>query len=134
MKKTTTIRKPNRRPSRERKNESGVQNQLSKLRTNSASRKRTEKLDMNTTLEQPITEAQETATVDQPQNPKSGFSRGMLGKVRRAHIKAGIAEPTDALCEAFVRNLLATAVPIMKRSSTRIAKVIKGEVEIEALK
>jgi hypothetical protein len=59
---------------------------------------------------------------------------GMLGKVRRAHVKAGIGEPTQGVLEAFARKLLTAGVPIMERSSTRIAKAIKGESEIAALK
>jgi hypothetical protein len=40
----------------------------------------------------------------------------MLGKVRRAHVKAGIAEPTQDVLEAFARKLLTAGVPIMERS------------------
>jgi hypothetical protein len=65
---------------------------------------------------------------------KPEVTRGMLGKVRRAHVKAGIGEPTQGVLEAFARKLLTAGVPIMERSSTRIAKAIKGESEIAALK
>src|SRR5258707_337165 len=71
MKKTTTNRQSNRRPARERKNPSGVQNQLSKRRSNSASRKRTEKLEMNTTFEQQINEGTEVTTAEAPKNQKA---------------------------------------------------------------
>jgi hypothetical protein len=57
MSNKTTTRKTNRRPARERKNPSGVQNQLSKRRLSSVSRKQTKNPDMSTTLGQPITEA-----------------------------------------------------------------------------
>src|ERR1700678_876460 len=74
IKKITTSRKANRRPARERKNPSGVQNQLSVRRSNTGSRKRAEKSSINTTLEQPITEATEPATVEAPKNSKTEFT------------------------------------------------------------
>ena len=80
MKKTTTTRKPNRRPARERKNPSGVQNQLSARRPNTGSRKRAEKPNMNTTLEQPITETAEPATVEASKKPEAEFTRGPTWK------------------------------------------------------
>jgi hypothetical protein len=71
MKKTTTTRKANRRPARERKNQDGVENQLSKRRSNSASRKRTENLNMNTTFEQQINEETELAVAEAPKTQKA---------------------------------------------------------------
>jgi hypothetical protein len=38
--------------------------------------------------------------------PKTELTRGMIGKVRRAHRKAGVAQPTEAVLEAFARTLL----------------------------
>jgi hypothetical protein len=64
MKKKATTRKTNRRLARERKNPNGAQNQLSRRRSNSSSRKRAKNQQMNTTLEQPITEATEPSTVE----------------------------------------------------------------------
>jgi hypothetical protein len=43
-----------------------------------------------------------------------------LGKVRRAHVKAGIAGPTQPVLEAFAQKLLAAEVPIMQRSSVSV--------------
>jgi len=57
-----------------------------------------------------------------------------LGKVRGAYVKPGIAERAQDVHEAFARKLLTAGVPIMQRSSARIAKLIKREVEIETLK
>jgi hypothetical protein len=70
----------------------------------------------------------------EPKPKPSEITRGMLGKIRRAHVKAGTAESTPGLLEAFARKLLSAGVPLMQRSSSRIAKVVKGEVEIETLK
>lgn len=57
-----------------------------------------------------------------------------LGKIRRAHVKAGIAGPTQDGTRSRRSEVITAEVPIMKRSSTRIAKAIKGESEIAALK
>jgi hypothetical protein len=134
MKKITTSRKPNRRPSRERKNPSGVQNQLSKRRSTSASRKRTDKLDMNTTLEQPITEATEPATVEAPKNSKAEFTRGQLGKAKRAFAKAGQPEASEEIRKKWLAEMKAANVAVMEFTSGRLAKVIKGEVTVSELR
>jgi hypothetical protein len=57
-----------------------------------------------------------------------------LGKIRRAHVKAGIAAPRRDVLEGFAQKLLTAGVPIRERSSRWIAKVVKGESEIAALK
>ena len=66
-------------------------------------------------------------------SPRKRTSR-LLGKIRRAHVKAGIVEPTEDVLEEFARKLLTAGVPIMERSSSRMAKLIRGEIEIETLK
>ena len=62
------------------------------------------------------------------------LTRGIIGKCRRAHAKAGINTPTDAQLKAFARKLLAEAVPILQRSSSRIAMFLKGEAKLEDLR
>jgi|SRR5258707_3031823 len=71
MKKTTTARKANRRPACERKNPSGVQNQLSARRSNTASSKRAKNPNMNTTFEPQTNEEPEFAVVKARKNHKS---------------------------------------------------------------
>jgi hypothetical protein len=133
MKKTTTTRKSNRRPARERKTPDGVQNQLSKRRTNSASRKRTKKPTMNTTLEQPITEASETATVEAPENPKVEFTRGQLGKSKRAFAKAGQPDASEGARKKWLAEMSAANIAVMEFSSSRLAKIVNGEVTVSDL-
>jgi hypothetical protein len=128
MKKIATTRKSNRRPARERKNPSGVQNQLSKRRSNSSSRKLAEKRNMNTTLEQPITKATEPATVEAPKNSKAEFTRGELGKARRAFAKAGQPDASEEVRKKWLAEMSAAKVAVMEFSSSRLAKVIKGEL------
>jgi hypothetical protein len=133
MKKITTSRQSNRRPARKRKNPSGVQNQLSKRRSNSASRKRTEKLEMNTTLEQQINEGTEVTTAEAPKNQKAEFTRGQLGKAERAFAKAGQPDASEDVRKKWLGDMIAANVAVMNFTSSRLAKVIKGEVTVSEL-
>jgi hypothetical protein len=134
MKKIATTRKPNRRPARERKTPSGVQNQLSARRSNTASKKRAEKPSMNTTLEQPITEATEPSTAEAPKNPKAKFTRGQLGKAKRAFAKAGQPEASEEVRRKWLAEMLAANIAVMEFSSSRLAKVIRGELTVVELR
>ena len=134
MKKITTSRQSNRRPARERKTPDGVQNQLSKRRSNSASRKRTDKLDMNTTLEQQINEGTEVTTAEAPKNQKAEFTRGQVGKIKRSFAKAGKETAPQDEKDKFLRELIAAGIDVMDLSSTAISRVLKGEATIEDLK
>lgn len=129
MKKTTTTRRSNRRPTRERKNPSGAQNQLSKRRSNAASKKPS----MNTTLEQPITGASETAAVEAPKNSKAEFTRGQLGKAKRAFAKAGQPDASEEVRKKWLAEMTASSIAVMKFSSSRLAKVIKGDLPVSKL-
>jgi hypothetical protein len=129
MKKTTTTRRSNRRPTRERKNPSGAQNQLSKRRSNAASKKPS----MNTTLEQPITEATEPTQTEAAKKPEAEFTRGQLGKVKRAFAKAGQPEASEESRKKWLAEMKEANVAVMEFSSSRLAKVIKGELTASEL-
>ena len=58
--------------------------------------------------------------------------RKMLGKVKRAFLKAGVEAGPEAQA-AFLDDLLRAKVPVSNRSSGRIARIIKGEQSIESL-
>jgi hypothetical protein len=58
--------------------------------------------------------------------------RKMLGKVRRAFLKAGVEASPEAQA-AFLNDLLMANVPVLNRSSGRIARVVKGEESIATL-
>jgi hypothetical protein len=60
-------------------------------------------------------------------------TKPMLGKVRRAFQKAG-KEASEEEQLKFFEELIAAGVPIMSRSSSRIANVVKGEQTLEDLK
>jgi hypothetical protein len=131
MKKIATTRKPNRRPARERKHPSGVQNQLSKRRSNSASTKSKDTL-MDTTLQQPINETTALAVPDAPKQHVE-FSRGELGKAKRAFAKAGQPEASEGVRKKWLAEMKEAGVAVMEFSSSRLAKVIKGELTVSAL-
>jgi hypothetical protein len=58
----------------------------------------------------------------------------MLGKVGRAYKRAGVPDVSEEKKLEFAQQLLGAGVPILDRSSARIARVIKGETSIEDLK
>ena len=58
--------------------------------------------------------------------------RKMLGKVKRAFLKAGVEAGPEAQA-AFLNDLLLARVPVLNRSSGRIARVVKGEQRIASL-
>jgi hypothetical protein len=58
--------------------------------------------------------------------------RKMLGKVKRAFLKAGVEAGPEAQAD-FLNNLLMANVPVLNRSSARIARVVKKEQNIESL-
>ena len=58
--------------------------------------------------------------------------RKMLGKVKRAFVKAGVEAGPEAQV-AFLNDLLTANVPVLNRSSGRIARVVKGEQSIASL-
>jgi hypothetical protein len=134
MKKTTTSRKTNRRLARERKNPNGVENQLSRRRSKAASRNREENPNMNTTLEQPITEATEPSTVEAPKNPKAEFTRGQLGKAKRAFTKAGQPDVSEEALKNWLAEMSAADVAVMDFASSRLAKLIKGDITVAELR
>jgi hypothetical protein len=65
--------------------------------------------------------------------PASRANRKMMSKLRRAFRKAGKSEPSETEIMAFLTSLLQANVPVLNRSSGRIARVVKGEQNIESL-
>ena len=58
--------------------------------------------------------------------------RKMLAKVKRAFLKAGVEAGPEAQAD-FLNDLLMANVPVLNRSSGRIARVVKGEQSIASL-
>jgi K+ transporter len=67
----------------------------------------------------------------QPRNVEQ-VDRKMLGKIKRAFLKAGVEAGSEAQA-AFLNELLMADVPVLNRSSGRIARVVKGEENIATL-
>jgi hypothetical protein len=66
---------------------------------------------------------------------KPEVTKRMLSKVARAYRKAGIkGGGTESDHTAFVHTLLNAGVPILERSSGRISRAMRGEIQIEDLK
>jgi hypothetical protein len=69
-----------------------------------------------------------------PTATASAVTKAMLGKVGRAYKKADMPNVSEDKKLEFAQELLAAGIPIVNRSSARIARVIKGEISIEDLK
>jgi hypothetical protein len=89
---------------------------------------------MNTTLEHPINQATEPATVEAPKNQKAEFTRGQLGKAKRAFPKAGEPDASEEIRKKWLAEMRTAGVAVMKFSSSRLAKVIRGELNASELK
>jgi hypothetical protein len=69
-----------------------------------------------------------------PTATASAVTKAMLAKIERAYKKAAMPNVSEERKLEFAQELLAAGVPIVNRSSARIARVIKGEISIEDLK
>ena len=78
----------------------------------------------------PVESVKTTETLDEL---ASGANGKIMGKLRRAFRKAGKSEASETEISAFLTLLLETKVPVLHRSSGRIARVVKGEQNIESL-
>ena len=73
------------------------------------------------------TEAGDTAA------PQSSFSRGQLGKAKRAFAKAGQPGASEGVRRKWLAEMSAANIVVMNFSSSRLAKVIKGDLTVEEL-
>ena|SRR6266446_5821365 len=78
----------------------------------------------------PMESVKTTETLDEI---ASGAKGKIMGKLRRAFRKAGKFEASETEIMAFLTSLLQANVPVLNRSSGRIARVVKGEQSIESL-
>jgi hypothetical protein len=88
---------------------------------------------METTLEQPIIEATEPATVEAAKKTQAEFTRGQLGKAKRAFAKAGQPDASEEVRKKWLAEMKEANVAVMEFSSSRLAKAIKGEVTMSEL-
>ena len=121
-------------PARERKHQDGVANQLARRapkKGEMVSHFVAEAGNVDETIKE--IKAQSKTTKSAPAKPE--VTKRMLSKVSRAYRKAGIkAGGTESDHTAFVHTLLNAGVPILERSSSRISRAIRGEIQIDDLK
>ena len=110
-----------------------TENQLSRRRSKGASRKSKEHQNMDTTLERPISETTELAVAEAPKQ-QADFSRGQLGKAKRAFAKAGQPDASEEARKKWLAEMSAANIAVMDFTSLRLAKVIKGELTISELR
>jgi len=60
------------------------------------------------------------------------YDSKLTAKIGRAFRKSGI-QPTKEQASAFLDELLTIGVPVLHRSSSRIARVIRGEKPVQSL-
>jgi len=84
---------------------------------------------MNTTLEQPINEQTKVSVVEVAKEHVE-FTRGQLGKAKRAFAKAGQPDVSEEVRKKWLAKMSAAHVNVMGSSSSRSAKVIKGEIAV----
>jgi hypothetical protein len=120
-------------PARERKHQDGVANQLAR-RAPKKGEVVAHFVPETVNLEM-VKELKVKSKTAKSAPAKPEVTKRMLSKVARAYRKAGIkGGGTESDHTAFVRTLLNAGVPILERSSNRIAKAIKREIEIADLK
>jgi|SRR5271166_5569914 len=78
----------------------------------------------------PMESVKTTETLD---GIASGANGKIMGKLRRAFRKADKSEASETEIRAFFTSLLQANVSVLNRSSGRIARVVKGEQNIESL-
>jgi hypothetical protein len=68
-----------------------------------------------------------------PLGLKPSFSRGHLGKAKRAFAKAGQPDASEEVRRKWLAEMSAANIVVMNFTSSRLAKVIKGELTILVL-
>ena len=62
------------------------------------------------------------------------FTRGQLGKAKRAFAKAGQPEASEEVRRKWLADMSAANIVVMNFTSSRLAKVIKGEISVAELR
>src|SRR3981081_681887 len=121
-------------PARERKHQDGVANQLARRAPKKGeivAHFVPETVNVDETIKE--IKAQSKTTKSAPAKPE--VTKRMLSKVARAYRKAGIkGGGTESDHTAFVHTLLNAGVPVLERSSGRISRAMRGQIQIEDLK
>ena len=121
-------------PARERKHQDGVANQLA-TRAPKKGEIVSHFVAAAGNVDETIKEIKAQSKTAKSAPAKPEVTKRMLSKVARAYRKAGIkGGGTESDHTAFVHTLLNAGVPVLERSSGRISRAMRGEIQIEDLK
>ena len=121
-------------PARERKHQDGVANQLAR-RAPKKGEIVSHFVAAAGNVDETIKEIKAQSKTTKSAPAKLEVTKRMLSKVARAYRKAGIkGGGTESDHTAFVHTLLNAGVPVLERSSGRISRAMRGEIQIEDLK
>src|ERR1700745_1288719 len=119
----------NARPQPKRsKNAARVDRQLEAL--NAASAEGANVTEVASTTEEAVKDATEAGDTTVLQTE---FTRGELGKAKRAFTKAGQPDASEEVRKKWLAEMSAANIVVMDFTSSRLAKVIKGELPISEL-
>ena len=82
------------------------------------------------TTEEAVKDAREAGDTTGPQTE---FTRGQLGKAKRAFAKAGRTDASEEVRKGWLAEMSAANIVVMNFTSSRLAKVIKGEIAVSEL-
>jgi hypothetical protein len=83
------------------------------------------------TTEEAVKDATEAGDTTVPQTE---FTRGQLGKAKRAFAKAGQSDASEEVRRKWLAEMSAANIVVMNFTSSRLAKVIKGEISVAELR
>jgi hypothetical protein len=119
-----------RRQPKRSKNAARVDRQLEALKA--ATAEGANVTEVASTTEEAVKDATETTeTTAQP--PPASFSRGQLGKAKRAFAKAGQPDASEEVRRKWLGEMSAANIVVMDFTLSRLAKVIKGEISVSEL-
>ena len=75
----------------------------------------------------------DTIEVGDTTGPHNEFTRGQLGKAKRAFAKAGQPDASEEVRKEWLAEMSAANIVVMNFTSSRLAKVIKGEIAVSEL-
>jgi hypothetical protein len=116
--------KKHREPKRS-KNAARVDRQLEA--PNAASAEGAKVTEVASTTEEAVKDAREAGDTTGSQ---TDFTRGQLGKAKRAFAKAGQPDASEEVRKGWLAEMSAANIVVMNFTSSRLAKVIKGELTI----
>jgi len=89
---------------------------------------------MNSTSDQDVNEQTVLAVLEAPITQQAEFTRGQLGKAKRAFAKAGQPNASEEVRKKWLAEMKGANVAVMDFSSSRLAKVIKGDLTVAELR